>query len=108
MPDVVSVLLRLVFLRNKVVRLDHASRSEFDGFLTLLRVPHVVMIVNEKQGEARVAVLGVEEKRQITAVIASSMDGDLLPLQLIFAAKLSAHALAAEIAGLRAQSGAGQ
>jgi len=41
----------------------------------------------EKQGEARVAVLGAEEKRQITAVLASSMDGEMLPLQLIFAGK---------------------
>jgi hypothetical protein len=41
----------------------------------------------ERQGESRVAVLGAEEKRQITAVLASSMEGDMLPLQLIFAGK---------------------
>ena len=41
----------------------------------------------EKQGETRVAVLGAEEKRQITAVLASSMADDMLPLQLIFAGK---------------------
>ena len=41
----------------------------------------------ERQGEARVAVLGAEEKRQITALLASSMEGDMLPLQLIFAGK---------------------
>jgi hypothetical protein len=41
----------------------------------------------ERQGETRVAVLGAEEKRQITAVLGSSMAGDMLPLQLIFAGK---------------------
>jgi hypothetical protein len=38
----------------------------------------------EKKGAAAVAVLGAEDKRQITACLASSMHGDLLPLQLIF------------------------
>ena len=28
--------------------------------------------------------MGLEEKRQITAVVASTLGGDLLPLQLIF------------------------
>jgi hypothetical protein len=41
----------------------------------------------ERQGEKRVAVLGADEKRQITAVLASSMDGDMLPLQLVFTGK---------------------
>ena len=44
----------------------------------------------ERRGEDRVAVLGAEEKRQITAVLASSMDGDMLPLQLIFKGKTRA------------------
>ena len=34
--------------------------------------------------EKQVPVIGQEEKRQITAVVASTLDGDLLPLQLIF------------------------
>ena len=34
--------------------------------------------------EKQVPVIGQEEKRQITAVVASSLSGDLLPLQLIF------------------------
>ena len=29
-------------------------------------------------------VVGLEEKRQITAVVASTLNGELLPLQLIF------------------------
>jgi len=41
----------------------------------------------ERQGNAAVAAIGAEDKRQITAVIASSLRGDLLPLQLIFAGK---------------------
>lgn len=38
-------------------------------------------------GASSVAVLGAEDKRQITACIASSLDGELLPLQLIFQGK---------------------
>jgi hypothetical protein len=35
-------------------------------------------------GSSSVAVVGAEDKRQITAVVASSLYGDMLPLQLIF------------------------
>ena len=38
----------------------------------------------EKKGEKSVAVIGAEDKRQITVVLASSMNGNMLPLQLIF------------------------
>jgi len=38
-------------------------------------------------GSSSVAVVGAEDKRQITAVVASSLYGDLLPLQLIFQGK---------------------
>jgi hypothetical protein len=41
----------------------------------------------EKSGASSVAVIGAEDKRQITACIASSLDGNLLPLQLIFTGK---------------------
>lgn len=43
----------------------------------------------EKSSKA-VAVIGAEDKRQITACITSSLDGDLLPLQLIFQGKTHA------------------
>jgi hypothetical protein len=38
----------------------------------------------EKSGASSVAVIGAEDKRQITVCVASSLDGELLPLQLIF------------------------
>jgi hypothetical protein len=41
----------------------------------------------EREGASSVAVIGAEDKRQITVCLASSMDGDLLPLQLIFQGK---------------------
>lgn len=56
----------------------------------------------EKQGETRVAVLGAEEKRQITAVLASSMEGEMLPLQLIFAGKTERSRPAATPASIAA------
>jgi hypothetical protein len=40
-----------------------------------------------EEGSKSVAVVGAEDKRQITVCVASSMDGDLLPLQLIFEGK---------------------
>lgn len=43
-----------------------------------------------ERGSKHVAVIGAEDKRQITACIASSLDGDLLPLQLIFQGKTDA------------------
>lgn len=56
----------------------------------------------EKQGETRVAVLGADEKRQITAVLASSMQGEMLPLQLIFAGKTERSRPAATAASIAA------
>lgn len=41
----------------------------------------------ERVGSAAVATVGAEDKRQITACLASSLHGDLLPLQLIFQGK---------------------
>jgi hypothetical protein len=41
----------------------------------------------EASGNKEVKVIGADDKRQITACIASSLNGDLLPLQLIFQGK---------------------
>jgi hypothetical protein len=38
----------------------------------------------EKKGTSSVPIVGAEDKRQITVVVSSSLDGTLLPLQLIF------------------------
>jgi DDE superfamily endonuclease len=38
----------------------------------------------ELKGSQHVSVMGAEDKRQITAIIASTLTGNLLPLQLIF------------------------
>ena len=37
----------------------------------------------EQQGTAKIKVAGVDDKREITGVVAASMTGDLLPLQLL-------------------------
>jgi hypothetical protein len=44
----------------------------------------------EVAGSKEVRVIGAEDKRQITACIASSLDGNLLPMQLIFQGKTTA------------------
>lgn len=41
----------------------------------------------EARGAKEVAVIGADDKRQITACVASSLAGDMLPLQLIFQGK---------------------
>ena len=41
----------------------------------------------ETVGSSDVAIVGAEDKRQITACVAASLRGDLLPLQLIFQGK---------------------
>lgn len=38
----------------------------------------------EKQGTAKVKLAGLDDKREITGVVAASMAGDLLPLQLLY------------------------
>jgi hypothetical protein len=44
----------------------------------------------ETKGCKEVKVIGAEDKRQITACIGSSLNGDMLPLQLIFQGKTAA------------------
>jgi hypothetical protein len=51
----------------------------------------------EKVNSSSVAVVGAEDKRQITVCIASSLHGELLPLQLIFQGK-TARSLPAQTA----------
>ena len=38
----------------------------------------------EQQGTAKIKVAGVDDKREVTAVVAASMTGDLLPLQMLY------------------------
>lgn len=44
----------------------------------------------EQKGSKQVKVIGVDDKRQITALLACTMSGDLLPPQLIYAGKTDA------------------
>lgn len=43
----------------------------------------------EKKGSKRVEVVGLNDKRQITAVFAGSLSGDFLPIQLVYQGKTS-------------------
>ena len=38
----------------------------------------------EKQGSKRVKIIGKDDKRQITVVLAGTMAGDFLPVQLVY------------------------
>ena len=57
----------------------------------------------ERLNSDSVAVIGAEDKRQITACIASSLDGELLPLQLIFNGKTDRSHPAATPASIAAR-----
>ena len=37
-----------------------------------------------QEGSKRVEISGIEEKRQITAIVAGSLSGDFLPIQLVY------------------------
>ena len=54
-------------------------------------------------GSSDVAVVGAEDKRQITACVAASLRGDLLPLQLIFQGKTARTLPAATAASVAAR-----
>jgi len=41
----------------------------------------------EKEGSKRVELAGKDDKWQFTAVLASSMNGDFLPIQLVYEGK---------------------
>ncbi len=56
----------------------------------------------EMQGSSDVPVIGAEDKRQITACIAASLRGDMLPLQLIFQGKTARSLPAATPASIAA------
>ena len=43
----------------------------------------------ERKGSKRVEVIGLNDKRQITAVFAGSLSGDFLPVQLVYQGKTS-------------------
>jgi len=54
----------------------------------VMLVPHAKYTYSEK-GSSGVSVIGIDDKRQITAVVATTFSGELLPLQLIFGGKKS-------------------
>ena len=41
----------------------------------------------EQKGSKRVEIVGLSDKRMITAVVASTLSGDMLPVQLIYDGK---------------------
>ena len=57
----------------------------------------------EMVGSSDVAIVGAEDKRQITACVAASLRGDLLPLQLIFQGKTARSLPAATAASIAAR-----
>ena len=41
----------------------------------------------EREGTKRIEILGIDDKRQITAVFAATKAGDFLPIQIIYKGK---------------------
>lgn len=62
-----------------IVNLDHTG-------LNYMYVP-VGQWTMAKEGSTRVAITGINDKRQITAVFAGTMSGDFLPPQIIYSGK---------------------
>ena len=42
------------------------------------------------EGSKKVSIIGIDDKRQITLVLAAAMTGKLLPLQLVYQGKTKA------------------
>jgi hypothetical protein len=57
----------------------------------------------EKRNSSSVAVIGADDKRQITACLASALNGELLPLQLIFQGKTARSLPEATAASIASQ-----
>jgi hypothetical protein len=57
----------------------------------------------ERIGSSAVAIVGADDKRQITACVAASLRGDLLPLQLIFDGKTQRSLPVASAASIAAR-----
>ena len=71
-------------------RISHSSLViNWDQTALLLMPTHNRTYHSKK--DKHVKVVGLEDKRQITAVTASSMNGDLLPIQLIYAGQDHNH-----------------
>ena len=107
------LLRRLGFVKRRSSTKAKISASNFDQlqkqfcydakvFIEMMDIPaclvinwdqtgiHYVPVSNwtmEREGLKRIAVTGSEDKRQITATFGATMDGDFLPVQLIYAGK---------------------
>jgi hypothetical protein len=86
-------LLKRIAIRIDEVNHSNSVRITFDPSLLINFDQTGVHLVPKSnytyasKGSGNVAVIGEDDRRQITAVMASSADGDLLPLQLIFQGK---------------------
>ena len=105
-----SLLRRMGFVKRKATTSARVAVQDFEaikeGFLervvTVVKTNFIpqALIINldetglklvpvsswtlEQQGTAKIKVAAVDDKREITAVVAASMAGDLLPLQLLY------------------------
>lgn len=110
-----SFLLRMNFVKRKATKEARKVPSDFEEIKARYfdKISEIVrkysipdqMIINwdqsgisvvptsewtlEEEGATQVGVVGLEDKRQITALFASTMSGDLLPPQLIYEGKTS-------------------
>jgi hypothetical protein len=77
-------------MRTLCCRGSSLASSRCSGCCTAVRdqtavlLQHAQKYTYHSKKEKQVPVAGLEEKRQITAVVASTLSGELLPMQLIF------------------------
>ena len=79
--------LKTDFLQNiqKLVVDDHIPPEMIVNFdQTGIKIVPVSNWTLAEQGSKQVAIIGLEDKRQITAVVACALDGTLVPPQLLY------------------------
>ena len=70
---------------NNVIQMDEIPAELVVNFdQTAINYVPVASWTMEKEGSRRVEIIGKDDKRQITAVLAGTLNGDFLPVQLVY------------------------
>ena len=72
-----------------VVKMEDITAKLVINFISTRQYVPMSSWTLEKEGSKRVAIVGKDNKQQITAVTGCSMSGDVLPFQLIYEGKTS-------------------
>lgn len=73
----------------------------FNWYQTGINLVPTALWTMDKKGQKRIAIVGHQDKRQITALMCGSLVGEVLPLQLIYGGKTNRCHLVYQFPGNR-------